>query len=80
MSTKPAVQIVNDAEAPAEILASAIVTIAEGMRKLRAGKLADRALLLLIQDACPNNIGLDKIRMVLDGIGDLSKRYVRAPK
>ena len=74
------VKLVNDAEAPTEILASSIVTIAEGMRKLRNGRLADRALFLLIQDACPENMSLARIRSVLDAIGELDKQYVRRPK
>jgi hypothetical protein len=80
MAKSPAVQIVNDAEVPAEVLASSIVTIAEGVRKLRAAKLGDRALFLLIQDACPERIGLDKIRMIFDAAGELDKRYIRKPK
>jgi hypothetical protein len=71
------VKVVEEAEVSVEVLASAIVNIADGMKKLRGGRLSDRALFLLIQDACPGTIGLDKIRMVLDAIGDLSKRYVR---
>ena len=80
MAKSPAVQIVNDAEVPAEVLASSIVTTAEGVRKLRAAKLGGRALFLLIQDACPERIGLDKIRMIFDAAGELDKRYIRKPK
>lgn len=72
-----AVRVVEEAEVPVEVLASAIVTIADGMKKLRGGRINDRALFLLIQDACPQSIGLDKIRMVLDAIGDLREKYVR---
>jgi hypothetical protein len=76
MSKSP-VEIVNDAEVPTEILASSIVTISQGMKKLLAGRLTNRALLLLIRDNCTDTIGLDKIRMVLDAIGDLERRYVQ---
>jgi hypothetical protein len=72
------VEVVEEADVSAKILASSIVSIAEGMKRLRTGALADRALLILIQDACPEKIGLDKIRMVLDAIGDLRKKFVRA--
>lgn len=73
---KPVVELVNDAEATTEVLSSAILTIAEGIKKLRAGKLSDRALLLLIQDNCGERIGLEKIRMVLDAMGGL-KRFIK---
>jgi hypothetical protein len=74
---KSPVEVINDAEVPVEVLASAITTIAAGIKKLRNGKLHDRALFLLIQDACTANVGLETIRRVLDAIGDLEKRYVR---
>ena len=82
MASQPApkprpVEIINDIEATAEVLASAITNVSDGIKKLRAGKLSDRALLILIRDACPEVIGLDKIRMVLDAMGNLSKRYVK---
>jgi hypothetical protein len=71
------VQVINDGTVTAEILASAIVAIASAANALRSGRLTDRALLILIQDACPTTIGLDKIRMVLDAIGNLKKKYVK---
>jgi hypothetical protein len=74
---KSPVKVVNDAEVPTEILASSIVEIAQGIRKLRSGKLNDRALFLLIQDACKVNIGLATIREVFDAIGDLERQFVR---
>ena len=76
---KSPIEIVNDAEVPTAILASSILTIAEGVRRLRTGRLADRALFLLIQDACSDRIGIDKIRMVLEAVGELGKPYVRTP-
>jgi len=71
------VEVVEEAEVTTKILASAIVSISEGMKRLRTSSLSDRALLILIQDACPSTIGLDKIRMVLDAVGDLRKKFVR---
>jgi hypothetical protein len=71
------VNVIEEAEVPTEVLASAIVAIADGVKKLRGGRLSDRALFLLIQDACPERIGLDKIRMVFDAVGDLRKKFVR---
>jgi hypothetical protein len=72
------VNVIEGAGVSTEILASAIVNIADGVKKLRDGPLNDRALFVLIQDACPRTIGLDKIRMVFDAIGDLRKKFVRS--
>jgi hypothetical protein len=77
MAPKPLPEVVNDAEVPAQIIASSIVAIAEGIRRLRTTRLSDRALLVLIQDAAPEKIGLDKIRLVLDTIGQLDRKYVK---
>lgn len=73
-------------EIPTEVLASSIVAIAEGVRKLRAGRLNDKALLLLIQHAAPNvgprnysPLSIKEIRAVLDGIESLETTYLRKP-
>lgn len=79
MAKSPAetAKVINDADVAPEILASAIVSVAEGIKKLRAGRLSDRALLILIQDACPERIGIERIRMVIDAMASLQKKYVK---
>jgi hypothetical protein len=70
---------------PTEILANAIVAMAEGVRKLRAGPLNDKALTLLIQHAAPKpNGGYTKtalttkqIKAVFDGIDALESEYLK---
>lgn len=74
-----------DAEVPTEVLASSIVTISEGIRKLRAGRLNDRALFLLIQHAAPTDaryqrIGIGEIKSVIDGMESLASTYLRKPQ
>lgn len=64
-------------EIPTEIIASSIVYVANSMSLIRGGRLNDRALVTLIQDACPVRIGRDKIEMVLNAIRDLKKTYIR---
>lgn len=75
-----------DKEVPTEILADAIVSIAAGIRKLRSGRLNDRALFLLIQDAAPNTssrygrqqpLSMKDIRAVFEGIDSLEATYLR---
>ena len=74
-------------EVPTEILADSIVAIADGVRRLRAGRLNDKALYLLIQNAAPMRKGgrgraparlaTKDIRAVLDGIESLSSTYLK---
>lgn len=72
-------------EVPTDILAENIVAIAHGIRKLRSGRLADRALFLLIQDAAPSvggrlgrsPITVKQIKSVFAGIDALEINYVR---
>lgn len=68
-------------EVPTEVLASAITSIADGVTKLRSGRLNDRALLLLIQHACPSadRPSVSTIRAVLDAIEGLKAQYLKKP-
>lgn len=71
-----------DAVVPTEVLAASIVAISEGIKRLRAGKLTERALLLLIQHAAPplkysKRISTAEIRAVLEGMESLSRLYVK---
>lgn len=65
-----------------EVLATAIREISQGMRKLRAGPLTDRALHLLIHDAISprNAISIRDIKVVLEVIGDLERIYLKPKK
>lgn len=73
-------------EVPTEVLASSIVEISNGIKKLRSGRLNDRALFLLIQDAAPNGgggsrgygkVGIREIKAVLEGIENLEAAFLR---
>jgi hypothetical protein len=71
-------------EVPTEVLASEIIAISAGIRKLRSGRLNDRALVLLIQSASPSDgsgqkITLSAIKSVLDGMSDLERMFIRKP-
>jgi hypothetical protein len=77
----------GEEEVPTEVLADAIVAISEGVAKLRRGRLKDRALLLLIQDAAPSPkrgryrtgrpIPIQTIKDVLEGLESLKTQYVK---
>ncbi len=74
-------------EVATEVMASSIVAIAEGMRKLRSGRLNDKALFLLIQSAAPSvggrggyaPISIKDIKAVFEGIDSLESTFLRKP-
>lgn len=78
---KPIVKQTPEKEVPVEVLAESIVAISQGIRKLRSGRLTDRALLLLIQDAAPSishkPISQREIKAVLEGIDSLERMYIK---
>jgi hypothetical protein len=80
---KIAVKQNPEKEVPTEVMAESIVSLAAGIRKLRTGRLNDRALFLLIQDAAPtvgrNNtkLSMRDIKAVFDGIDSLEGAFLR---
>lgn len=76
-----------DEEVPTEVLADAVVAISQGIKKLRSGRLNDRALVLLITDAAPTtkkgyqriSVRPRDVRAVLDGIESLEAAFIRKP-
>lgn len=70
-------------DVPIEVLAESIVSMSQGIKKLRAGKLNDRALYLLIQGAAPYPIANGKpltiaqIKAVFAGIESLEATYLK---
>lgn len=69
-------------QVPVEVMAESIKAISTGIKKLIAGPLNEKALILLIQHATPG-IGYSgkpsakEIRNVLEGIESLEKVYLR---
>lgn len=74
-----------EAEVAVEIMAEAIIAISQGIKRLRAGKLNDKALYLLIQHAAPTQgaasqrIPISTIRDVIEGLDSLEQTYIRKP-
>lgn len=66
----------GEPEIPAEVIAQDIAAIAEGMRKMRGGRLNDRAIVTLIYHAC-NGVSRRDIVQVLDCVGDLDRLYLK---
>jgi hypothetical protein len=62
-------------EHTAEVIAEDISRIAEGVRKLRAGRLNDRALVILL--SASTGISKSTIEIVLNGLTTLDGKYLR---
>jgi hypothetical protein len=65
-------------EIPVEILAQSIADISAGMKKLKASKLNDKALVLLIQDA--SKVSKTDINSVLEALENLERIYLKPKK
>lgn len=79
MSAKIAIKQNPGNEIPTEVLATDIVAIAEGMRKLRAGRMKDEALFLLIQHgfSLKGRPSIRTIKALFDVIADLERMYIK---
>lgn len=63
---------------PAEVLADSIVAISAGIKKMRAGRLGDRAVIVLLKDA--TGVSQRDIKLVIDGMASLEAMYLRKKK
>lgn len=82
---KVTVKQTPEKEIPTEVLADSIVAISSGLKKLRAGRLTDRALYLLVQDAAPSvggkygnsKLSMKEIRAVFEGVESLERAFLK---
>lgn len=63
---------------PTEIIAESIVEISQGMKRLRTGKLNDKAIGILLSHA--TGLGQGVCLTVLSALEDLEFQYVRKAK
>jgi len=82
MKKKAIVEQKQDQPIEVKIIAESIVVISEGIARLRKGMLNDRAIVLLIHDACSTDRmgkkpGKPEIRNILDTMESLSETYLR---
>lgn len=87
MSKKLTVKQNPESEVPMEVLAEAIVTISEGVKRLQATRIADRTLYMLIADAAPvfggipkQRVGIREVKAVLEGIASLEAQHLKKRK
>lgn len=78
---KTIVKQVEGSEVPVEVIAQAVLSISQGIKKLRTGPLNDYALVLLIQHACPpvkhKPISQKEVKTVLAGLEALERTYLK---
>lgn len=60
-----------------EVIAKAIIEVAESAKKLLNSKLKMRAVLILIKDASGGNLSLSDIESVLRHASELDKKYIK---
>lgn len=87
MKKKTEVKVIPDetGKVTVEVLAVEIKSISDGVKKLRAGRLNDKALHLLIQNAAPSvggryqntKVGMTEIRAVLAGMENLEREFLK---
>lgn len=65
----------GEEEIPTEIIASAIVEISDGMKKIKAGRLNDKAIIYLIHKS--SGIKQDDVARVLTAMERLKKDYLK---
>lgn len=63
-------------EPATEAIADSVIAISAAIKKLRAGRLNDRAIIVLLQGA-DNSLSVRSIKAVFDGLQDLEKNYIR---
>lgn len=67
--------VVKQDETPTEVMSAAIVEISKAVRQMRAGRLNDKALVLLI--AHYSGEPQRTVKVVLNAIENLEREYVR---
>lgn len=89
MVKKTEVKVIQDEEnvVTVEVLADAIKSISDGIKKLRGGRLNDEALIMLIQHATPSvrrpgrygkaKLSPKAIKAVLNGMESLEQQYLK---
>lgn len=60
---------------PTEVIAQSIKEISEGVKKIRAGKLNEKALIILVHKA--SGVATDTVRRVINGMESLEREFLK---
>lgn len=66
----------NAPEILTEVTAQAIQEISAALKRMRGGRLKEKALIILIKRAAPSWVTEVQVRAVLEGISNLEKEYL----
>jgi len=77
-----AVKVTQDPEneITTEVIATSIQAIADAMKKIRAGRLNDAAILQLIYAACYPKVPRDQVKTVFLAINSLEQTWLKPKK
>jgi hypothetical protein len=67
--------VVTPDETPSEVLAAAIVEMSQGVKRLRAGRLNERAIVLLVHAS--TSVAQRDIKAVLNALESLEVEYLK---
>ena len=80
----PVIKQEEGKEVPVEVLASEIKAISAGVKKLLKGPIKNKAIYLLVQNACPTigsyptrKVGMSEVRAVIEGLERLEAEYLK---
>ena len=76
-TSAPGLRTQAETDAP-EIIAESIAELAAGMRRLRAGRLNERAVIALLRASC--GVPTKQIELVLGALDSLGERYLKPAK
>lgn len=84
-TTKIEVKQDPENQVPIQIIADAIVSISNGIKKLLSGPLSERALIILLTEACPRMgkgyhskpVTSTHVKAVLKGLQDLERQFIK---
>lgn len=75
MATKVKVVQEKNKPVPTEVIAASIKDIADGVKKMRAGRLNDTAIVYLVHRA--SGVAMNDVRKVINGMESLEREYLK---
>lgn len=76
MKKKSEIKVIqSDQIVPVEVLAESIKTISDGIKKLRAGRLNDKAITFLVHKS--SGVATETVRRVIQGMENLERDFLK---
>lgn len=74
---KVTIKVNEEAPETLEIIADSIIRVADAFEKIKRGRLSQRALIILIKDACGSAVNFSEIEIILNTIPKLKDKFIR---